>query len=103
MSDKQQRDFERRWRGRGVLFRDADKGLAECWYLSGDHPAIMCNGFLHTEQHCKRNVLAHQQANVIGSRNDPISLGNAVRDLVDFGKRIQRHREAVEAMERNRK
>ncbi len=33
--DKQQRDFEKRWRERGVLFDGVDKGVAECWYFMG--------------------------------------------------------------------
>jgi hypothetical protein len=33
--DKQQRDFDKRWRERGVSLRDIDKAKAECWYFMG--------------------------------------------------------------------
>ena len=36
------------------------------------------------------------------SRNDPISLGNAVADLVESGRRIEQHRQAVKEMEQRR-
>lgn len=33
--DKQQREFNKRWKERGVLFESMDKGMAECWYFMG--------------------------------------------------------------------